>query len=151
MEVLKKSKGVLKEFRSFALRGNALDLAVAVVIGAAFAATVNAMVKSLFTPLIAAIFGKSDFSQLTFEVNHSVFYYGQFINALISFVCIAAAVFFFVVKPTSALRRRLGWDPPEEPERAACPKCTTDIAVAASRCPACTSELGAGWASAGAG
>jgi len=146
MEVVTRTKGVFKEFRTFALRGNALDLAVGVVIGAAFAATVNAMVKSLFTPLIAAIFGKADFSQLTFEVNHSVFYYGQFINALISFVCIAAAVFFFVVKPTSALRHRLGWDPPEEPAKAACPRCVTDIPVAATRCPSCTSDLADGWA-----
>jgi large conductance mechanosensitive channel len=143
--------GVLKEFRSFALRGNAIDLAIAVVMGLAFGAVITSLVNNLLTPLIAAIFGTANFASLTFTINNSVFSYGLFLNALISFVCIAAAVFFFVVKPTAALRRRLGWDPPEEPARSACPKCTTDIAIAASRCPACTSELGAGWASAGGG
>jgi len=146
MSVLSKSRGVLREFRGFALRGNALDLAVAVVIGAAFSAVINSLVKYLFTPLIAAIFGQSDFSKLTFSINHSTFYYGQFLNALISFVCIAVAVFFLVVKPTSVLRHRLGWDPPVEPQKASCPRCTTDIPVAATRCPSCTSDLDAQWA-----
>jgi len=146
VEVVNKSKGVLKEFRSFALRGNALDLAVGVVIGAAFAALVNSAVKTLFTPLIAAVFGKADFSQLTFTIHRSVFYYGQFINTLISFFCIAAVVFFFVVKPKSALLHRMGWEPPEEPAKASCPACLSDIPMKASRCPACTTDLEADWA-----
>jgi large conductance mechanosensitive channel len=138
--------GLMKEFRTFALRGNAIDLAVAVVLGIAFGVVITSLVNNLLTPLIAAIFGTSNFASLTFTINHSVFSYGLFLNALISFVCIAAAVFFFVVKPMSVLRRRLGWDPPEAPARSACPRCTTDIAVTATRCPACTSELDAGWA-----
>ena len=104
--------------------------------------------RTCFTPLIAAIFGKADFATLTFTINNSVFYYGAFLNALISFVCIAFAVFFFVVKPQSVLRQRLGYDPPEEPQTAACPRCTTDIPVAATRCPSCTSELEVNWSTA---
>jgi large conductance mechanosensitive channel len=145
MDVMKRSTGLLKEFRTFTLRGNALDLAVGVVIGAAFAATVNSFVKSLLTPLISAIFGKADFSSLTFTINNSVFYYGEFLNALISFVCIAFAIFFFVVKPQSTLRHRLGYDPPTEQQKAACPRCVTDIPVEATRCPSCTSDLEANW------
>jgi large conductance mechanosensitive channel len=135
----------MKEFQAFALRGNAIDLAIAVVLGIAFGAVITSLVNNLLTPLIAAIFGTANFASLTFTINHSVFSYGLFLNAMISFACIAAAVFFFVVKPMSVLRRRLGWDPPEAPARSACPKCTTDIAVVATRCPACTSELGLGW------
>jgi len=103
-------KSVVAEFKEFLLRGNVVDLAVAVVIGAAFGAVVNALVKDLLTPIIAAIFGKHDFSNLHFTINHSVFAYGDFINALITFVSVAAAVFFFVVKPVNYLveRRRKG-------------------------------------------
>jgi large conductance mechanosensitive channel len=144
--VLDRSTNLLKEFRTFALRGNAIDLAVAVVIGLAFTAVITALVTDLLTPVIAAIFGTEDFSALTFTVNGSVFFYGAFLNALISFVCIAFAVFFFVVKPASSMRHRLGWDPPEDPQKASCPRCVSDIPVAATRCPSCTSELTAGWA-----
>jgi len=94
---------MLKEFRQFLLRGNVVDLAVAVVIGAAFTAVVNSMVKDLITPLIAAIGGKPDFSKLSFTLHGSVFYYGDFINAVISFLIVAAVVFFFVVKPINHL------------------------------------------------
>src|SRR6266540_5027768 len=97
---------VLKDFKQFLLRGNIVDLAVAVVIGLAFTAVVNALVEDLLTPLIAAVFGKHDFVALIFTVNNSRFLYGAFLNALIAFVAIAAAVFFFVVKPVNALMAR---------------------------------------------
>jgi len=109
-------KNLLQEFKDFLMRGNLVDLAVAVVIGLAFGALVNALVKDIITPIIAAIFGKPDFSSLHFRIHHSVFLYGDFINALISFVTIAAAVFFFVVKPVNYLLslRRRGAEPTDE-------------------------------------
>ena len=103
---------MLKEFRAFMLRGNVIELAVAIVIGAAFGALVTSLVANLLTPIVAAIIGKPDFSNLTFTINDSVFKYGSFLNALISFVSIAAAVFFFVVKPMNAVKNRFGG--PEE-------------------------------------
>ena len=105
---------MIKEFKDFLMRGNVIDLAVAVVIGAAFGAVVTSLVTDLLTPVIAAIFGKPDFSNLTFTINGSVFRYGNFINALIAFISIAAAVFFFVVKPVNAINRRRGIEPDEE-------------------------------------
>jgi large conductance mechanosensitive channel len=106
----------MRQFRDFLLRGNVVDLAVAVIIGAAFGAVVTALVADLFTPLIAAIGGNPDFSGLTFTINGSVFRYGHFLNAVISFVVLAAVVFFLVVKPVAALmeRRKAGLEP--EPE-----------------------------------
>jgi large conductance mechanosensitive channel len=108
---------MLKEFREFILRGNVVDLAVAVVVGAAFGALVASLVANLFTPLVAAIVGKPDFSALTFTINGSKFLYGRFINALISFLSISAVIFFFVVKPLNALaaRRKLEAPEPEAP------------------------------------
>ncbi|MEZ0090523.1 large conductance mechanosensitive channel protein MscL [Streptacidiphilus sp. EB129] len=110
---------MLHGFKKFILRGNVIDLAVAFVMGAAFVAVVNSLVNDLLTPLIAAIFGKQDFSALTFTLNHSLFRYGAFINALISFVLIAAALYFFVVAPLNAMadrkRRNAGLPPIEEP------------------------------------
>ena len=100
------SKSIAVEFKEFVMRGNVVDLAVAVVIGAAFGAVVNALVKDILTPLIAAIFGKPDFSALTFTIHNSQFLYGDFINALITFLSIAAAVFFFVVKPLNYMQER---------------------------------------------
>ena len=105
---------MLKEFRSFLMRGNIVDLAVAVVIGTAFAALVASLVANILTPIIAAIVGKPDFSDLTFTINDSVFRYGAFLNALIAFVSIAAAVFFFVVKPLDALQRARGIEKPQD-------------------------------------
>jgi large conductance mechanosensitive channel len=101
---------MIKEFRDFLLRGNIVELAVAFVLGVAFAAVVASLVGDLLTPLIAAIFGKQDFSSLTFTINDSEFRYGAFINAVIAFVMIAAAVFFVVVKPMNAMaaRRKAG-------------------------------------------
>jgi large conductance mechanosensitive channel len=106
-------KNVLQEFRTFLLRGNVVDLAVAVVLGVAFAAVVTALVEGLLTPLIAAIFGKPDFSELSFTINGSVFRYGLVINALISFLLIAIAVFFLIVLPVNRLMRR--YKKPKEP------------------------------------
>jgi large conductance mechanosensitive channel len=105
---------MLKEFRSFLMRGNIVELAVAVVIGAAFGALVTSFVANLVTPIIAAIVGKPDFSDLTFTINDSVFRYGSFLNALIAFISIAAAVFFFVVKPIDALQRARGIEKPDD-------------------------------------
>ncbi|HVG68045.1 MAG TPA: large conductance mechanosensitive channel protein MscL [Gaiellales bacterium] len=108
---------MLAEFKAFLLRGNVVDLAVAVVIGAAFGLVVQAFVADIITPIIAAIFGKPDFSSLTFTINGSVFRYGDFLNALIAFVTVAAAIFFFVVKPMNVLaaRRAAGQEPEAEP------------------------------------
>jgi large conductance mechanosensitive channel len=131
------------EFKQFLLRGNVIDLAVAFVIGAAFAALVQAAVADLLTPLVAAIFGQPDFSDLTFTVNGSVFRYGHFLNALIAFVTIAFVVFFFVVKPINRLmelsRRRESPDPTTRK----CPECVSEIPIDARRCPFCTSEVAA--------
>jgi large conductance mechanosensitive channel len=112
---MSKGTGLLKEFRDFIMRGNVVDLAVAVVLGAAFGAVVAAFVKNLLTPLIAAIFGEPDFSQLTFTVNGSVFRYGAFINAVITFVLVALAVYFLVVRPYNAYRERKKVEEPGEP------------------------------------
>ena len=128
---------MLKEFKAFVLRGNVVDLAIAVVIGAAFGAVVTAFVKDIITPLIG-IPGKADFANLTFTINGSVFRYGDFINVVIAFVSIAAAVFFFVVKPVNRMR---GVDPDEDSDMRECPECLTSIPVAARRCSACTTEL----------
>jgi large conductance mechanosensitive channel len=105
---------MLKEFRAFMLRGNIIELAVAIVIGAAFGALVTSLVANLLTPIVAAIVGKPDFSDLTFAINGSVFRYGSFLNALIAFISIAAAVFFFVVRPVDAIQRRMGIEKPED-------------------------------------
>ena len=130
---------MLKGFKEFILRGNVVDLAVAVVIGAAFGAVVAAFVKDLITPLIAAIFGKPDFSSLSFTINHSTFAYGSFINAVIAFVLVAAAIYFAIVVPMNAMaaRRAKG----EDPTTRDCPECLSEIPIAARRCPHCTSEL----------
>lgn len=135
---------MLGEFKQFITRGNVVDLAVAVVIGVAFAAVVTAFVADLITPLIAAIFGKSDFSALTFTINDSTFRYGDFLNALISFLTIAAAIFFFVVKPLNVLAaRRAAGAATEAPTTRPCPECLSEIPVAARRCAFCTTEVAA--------
>ena len=132
---------MLKEFRQFILRGNLVDLAVAVVIGTAFTALVNAFVKSIVTPLIAAIFGKPDFSNLAFTINDSRFTYGDFINALLTFVIIAAVMFFLVVKPVNALMERFRTEPDVDRETRECPECLSEVPVGATRCAFCTSSL----------
>jgi large conductance mechanosensitive channel len=135
---------MLKEFRQFILRGNLVDLAVAVVVGAAFGAVVTALVKDLITPLIAAVGGKPDFGGLGFTINGSRFAYGDFLNALLSFLIIAAVVFFLVIKPVNALLERLKTGPDVESETRACPECLSQIPVRARRCAFCTAEVPAG-------
>ena len=100
--------GVFKEFRDFLMRGNVVDLAVAVVIGAAFAALVNSLVSDILTPVIGVVIGKPDFSSLSFTIRSSVFNYGNFLNALITFLSVTAAIFFFIIKPMNTLNRRRG-------------------------------------------
>jgi large conductance mechanosensitive channel len=130
----------MKGFREFVLRGNLVDLAIAVVIGAAFGALVTALVADFITPLIAAIGGKPDFSNLSFTINNSRFTYGHFINALLSFLIIAAVVYFFVVKPVAALLER--YAPKQQVgEQRSCPECLSDIPVGARRCAFCTAEV----------
>jgi large conductance mechanosensitive channel len=132
----------ITEFRAFLLRGNLIDLAVGIVIGVAFGALVNAFVTDLITPIVAAIFGQHDFSNLSFAINGSRFLYGDFVNAAITFLSVAAAVFFFVVKPVNAIadRRRRSADA-DDPARA-CPECLSEIPKAAKRCAFCTAEVG---------
>ena len=132
-----------KEFRAFLMRGNLVDLAVAFVIGVAFGALVTAFVTDLITPLIAAIFGKHDFSKLSFTINGSRFLYGDFLNASITFVSIAAAVFFFVVRPYNHLMARRTTEPPADETVRQCPECLSDIPKAARRCAFCTVEVAA--------
>jgi large conductance mechanosensitive channel len=134
---------MLKDFRQFILRGNLVDLAVAVVVGTAFTALVNSMVKSIFTPLIGAIFGKHDFSGLVFTINGSRFLYGEFFNALITFVTVAFVMFYLVVKPMNALMARLRTEPKVDHPTRECPECLSDIPEGARRCAFCTAQLAA--------
>ncbi len=132
---------IFNDFRQFLLRGNVVDLAVAVVIGAAFGAVVTAMVEDLITPLIAAIGGETDFSALQFTINNSAFRYGDFMNKILGFVVIAAVVFFFVITPLNALIARARREPPADPTTKKCPQCLSEIPIDASRCAYCTSEV----------
>ena len=131
------------EFRTFVLRGNVVDLAVAVVIGAAFGAVVTSLVENLITPLIAAIGGQPDFSELSFTINNSVFGYGMVLNALISFLIVALVIFVFIVKPVNTLMARYKPTDTEPTPTTECPYCLSNIPVGARRCAFCTSELGA--------
>lgn len=130
---------MLQEFRNFLFRGNVIDLAVAVVIGAAFSAVVGALVKDLLTPLIAAIVGKPDFSRLVFTVHHSQFAYGDFLDAAISFVLMAAAVFYLVVLPMTMFRRPAA--PAPAPQTKQCAECCSEIPLEAKRCKFCTAQI----------
>jgi large conductance mechanosensitive channel len=133
---------MLSGFRQFVMRGNVLDLAAAVVIGGAFGAVVTALVKDLLTPLIAAIVGKPDFSAISLTINHSQLLIGAFLNELVSFFLIAAAVYFFVVAPMNAIvaRRRRG-ESPADPTTKKCLECLSEVPIAARRCAFCTSPL----------
>jgi large conductance mechanosensitive channel len=133
---------MLRDFRQFILRGNVVDLAVAVVIGAAFGAIVTSLVKDLITPLIAAIGGKPDLSSLYFTINGSKLMYGDFLNALISFLVLASVIFFLIIQPINKLteysnRRKT----PEDPSEKKCPHCLSEVPKAATRCAFCTSTL----------
>ena len=134
-------QALMKEFRTFLLRGNLVDMAVGIVIGIAFAALVTSLVEDLITPIIAAIFGKPDFSGLSFTIHKSRFLYGDFLNAVITFVSIAAAVFFLIVKPVNYLMARLRTEPDVESPTRGCPECLSQIPVAATRCAFCTTGV----------
>ena len=129
---------MLKEFKQFLLRGNVVDLAVGVVIGAAFGTIVAALVSDLLTPLIAAVAKVPNFSNLTFTINGSKFMYGHFINALVSFILVASAVFFFVVKPMNLLISRSRKEPPNDSTNKKCTECLSEIPIDAKRCSHCT-------------
>ena len=133
---------MLKGFKQFLLRGNVIDLAVAVVIGVAFGKVEDALVKDLLTPLIAAIVGKPDFSAIKFTINGSLFAIGDFINVLVAFLSVAAAIYFFVVVPVNAVmaRARRGQAPPD-PTTKQCPECLSTIPIQARRCAFCTSPV----------
>jgi large conductance mechanosensitive channel len=136
-----KTFGVLSEFKEFILRGNVLELAVAVVIGVAFNAVVNSMVEDVLTPLIAVVVGEPDFSNLSIVINDSRIKYGNFLNQLISFFLVAAAIFFLIIKPINVLMRRLNNGEEETPDTVPCPECTEMIKRKATRCPHCTTEI----------
>jgi large conductance mechanosensitive channel len=135
---------MLAGFKKFLVRGNVVDLAVAVVIGAAFGAVVTSFVGNILTPLIAAIAGKPDFSAFSFTINGSKILYGTFLNALISFVLVAIAVYFFIVVPMNTFLARLkrGEIPPD-PTTKKCPECLSEIPIQARKCAFCTSSLSA--------
>lgn len=133
-------KSLVDEFRTFLLRGNVIDLAVAVVIGAAFGAIVTSLVDNIITPVIGAIGGQPDFSSLTFTINNSVFRYGAFLNSLISFLIIAAVIFFLVVKPMNTMLARVT-PKVDDVEPTVCPNCLSNIPAEATRCPNCTTWL----------
>jgi large conductance mechanosensitive channel len=130
-------RSLLGDFKQFLVKGNLVTVAVALVIAIVFAALIKALIRDIITPIIALIFGKPDFGTLSFTINSSHFFYGDFINAAITFVTTAAAVFFFIVKPYERFRK-------DDPSIKACPECTTKIPAAAHRCPQCTAVLTVG-------
>ena len=132
---------MLREFKEFVLRGNVVDLAVAVVIGAAFGAIVTSLVEDIITPIIAAIGGQPDFAELTFTINGSVFRYDEFLNAVISFLIIAAVVFFLVVKPINALLERARREPTPNRTTRKCSECLSEIQIGAILCYFCTAVI----------
>jgi large conductance mechanosensitive channel len=134
---------MIKDFRDFVLRGNVVDLAVAVVLGAAFGVVVTALTSSFITPLIAAVGGESDFSRLAFTINGSKFTYGVFVNALIAFLLLAAVVFFLIVRPLNTLMARMRSEAPEARVTKPCSECLSEIPTQARRCAFCTAEVGA--------
>ena len=132
---------MLKEFKQFLLRGNVVDLAVGVVVGAAFGTVVSALVRDLMTPFIAAIVKAPNFSNLSFTINGSVFMYGDFINVICSFLLVTSAVFYFVVKPMNILIARSRKGPPADPTTKKCPECLGEIPLSAKRCMFCTQMI----------
>jgi large conductance mechanosensitive channel len=135
-------EGIMKGFKQFLLRGNVVDLAVGVVIGAAFGTVVSSFVKDILTPLIAAIVKQPDFSQFAITINNSKIMYGSFLNALIAFLLVAAAVYYFVVLPMNTLVARMRKAPaPADPTTKKCPECLSEIPIDARRCAFCTTPL----------
>jgi large conductance mechanosensitive channel len=135
--------GMIKEFRDFIMRGNVLDLAVAVIIGAAFTAVVSSLSADIITPIIGVFGGTPNFSGVAFTINGSVFKIGSFINAVIQFLITALILFFVVIKPMNMLIKRMSRAPEAAPSTKPCPYCLTEIPIGATRCPACTSDLAA--------
>ena len=129
----------LQDLKTFLLRGNVVDLAIAVVVGAAFGAVVTSFVNDILMQFIAAIFGQPDFSTMSFSLGDSAIYYGKFLNAVITFVIIGAAVFYFVVVPINAMTARYRKDPPPDPSVKKCPECLSDIPAEARKCAFCAS------------
>jgi large conductance mechanosensitive channel len=134
-------KQILSDFKAFILRGNVVDLAIAVVIGAAFSGVILAFVKDLLTPLIAALGGQPDFSGLYFTINKSKFLYGDFVNSIVAFLIVAAVIFFFVLRPVNWLMARRKTELPIDPTTRDCPYCLSSVPIRATRCAFCTSEL----------
>jgi large conductance mechanosensitive channel len=132
---------VLTEFRKFVLRGNVLDLAVAVIIGAAFGAVVTSLVKDVLTPLIAAVVGQPDFSGLSLTIGESQILYGAFLNTVISLLFVAAALFFFLIKPLNLMLERMQRQEAVAPTTRECPECLSEIPIRARRCAHCTAVL----------
>ena len=132
---------MLKGFKEFIVRGNVVDLAVGVVIGASFGTVVNALVKDLMTPLIAALFKTPDFSALSFTINGSIFMYGDFINAMIAFLVVAFSIYFFVVTPINRLTASMKKEKPSDPISKECSECLSEVPTMAKRCSHCTSVL----------
>jgi large conductance mechanosensitive channel len=130
-------------FKQFLLRGNVVDLAVGVVVGAAFGGVVTAFTKDLLTPLIAAVAGKPDFAAIQFTINGSKFLVGDFINAVVSFLIVATAVYYMVVLPINALISRSRKEPPADPTTKKCPECLSEVPLQAKKCAFCTSPLAA--------
>ena len=141
MEFDKRAQGALAGFKQFILRGNVVDLAVGVVFGAAFSGLINAIVKDLVTPLIAAIFTQPDFSQIQFAIRGSKFMIGDFLNVFISFLILATVMYFFIVLPMNALIARSRKEPPPDPTTKKCPECKSEIPIDAHRCAHCTQAL----------
>ena len=133
---------MIKGFKQFLLRGSVVDMAVGIIVGAAFTGVVNGFVKDLLTPLIAAVLGKPDFSALRFSVHGSQFLIGDFVNAAVSFLIVASVVYFLVVLPVNALVSRSRREPPPDPTTRKCPECLSEIPIAARRCAFCTSPVG---------
>jgi len=136
-------KDAVKDFKTFILRGNVIDLAVGVAIGAAFGAVVTSFTKNLLLPIVAIPGSKADFAQYDFTIRSSVFRYGQFINDILSFVLVAAALFFFVIRPINILMARRKTEPDVMSTTRDCPYCLSSIPIAASRCAFCTADVGA--------
>ena len=132
----------MRGFKAFLLRGNVVELATAVVIGVAFGVLITGFVKDLVTPLIAAIGGQPDFSSMSFTVNNSKFLYGDFLNALIAFLLIAAVIYFLVIVPYTALMARSKKEPPVDPTTKKCPECLSEIPIEARRCAFCGQLVG---------
>lgn len=133
---------MLKGFKQFILRGNVIDLAIGVVIGAAFGTVVSSLVQDILNPFISAIFKSPDFSGLSFSVNGSQFMYGNFINAVISFLVVAFAVYFFIITPVNKLISYTKKDKESiDPSTKKCPECLSEIPIDAKKCAFCTSVL----------